>query len=303
MSKNIYKETIESISVSDEALEKAIISARSYRAEKNTTKPKQKRVYMFRATSVIAASLVVIILFGVVFFPTGNSENSGNGFVLRTNAAEITPESYVEIGELEGVTGGGHFKTHKHLGDDGKIVVVDNDVEVVSLTREFNLAVNCSGENIESITYTANNGYLICDPFYEGVVSFTELTDEEREVYNASQTTETESCKFASSCTFDYSNQPESRLDFEIPKDGVDGSFPLRAAFIICGEENEYVTTTDENGIINEEGIYYQMFNDHADEFSIDVTANFANGTSSTKTLQLKCEYDGNNEYLTAKIK
>lgn len=298
MKDNIYTEALSKINAPDSLIDKTVECMRSAENESVAVvmdKPESKRK-IFKFTAAVAAVLAVVIGFGAVHFTGGKTDRS---FVLTANAAELTPEAYVEIGELENVTGGGHYRIDEMaLDDDGKMTVIKKTV--LSLTQEFNLAVTCSGEDIESITYTVNNGYLTYDPSYEGLLSFTELTDEEQEKYGAWSSSG--DCELASSCTFDYNNQPESRLDFEIPEDGVDGSFPLRVAFTIFNDDNEYVATADESES-DEDALYPQMFNDHADEFSIDVTANYSDGSSSTQTLTFRCEvteYEDN--ILMAKI-
>ena len=298
MKNNIYTQELSKIKAPDSLLDKTVECMRSAENERVVEfmdKPKSNR-RIFKFTATVAAVLAVIIGLSAVHFAGGNIDHS---FVITANAAELTPKTYVEIGELESVTGGGEFIVNGcKVNEEGKFVITDSTV--LNLTREFNLAVKCSGENIESITYTANNGYLTYAPDYEGFMSCINLTEDEVEAYNA--WCSTRGFELASSCTFDYNNQPESRLDFEIPDDGVDGSFPLRASFTIFADENEYVATADESGEIDENALYPQMFNDHADEFSVDITANYSDGSSSTQTLQFICEQTENKTILLAKL-
>lgn len=298
MKNNIYTQELSKIKAPDSLLDKTVECMRSAENERVVEfmdKPKSNR-RIFKFTATVAAVLAVIIGLSAVHFAGGNIDHS---FVITANAAELTPKTYVEIGELESVTGGGEFIVDGcKVNEEGKFVITDSTV--LNLTREFNLTVKCSGENIESITYTANNGYLTYAPDYEGFMSNISLTEDELETYNA--WCSTKDFELASSCTFDYNNQPESRLDFEIPDDGVDGSFPLRASFTIFADENEYVATADESGEIDENTLYPQMFNDHADEFSVDITANYSDGSSSTQTLQFICEQTENKTILLAKL-
>lgn len=296
MKNNLYTEEMKKIKAPDSLIDKTVKCMRSADNEDVVAvmnKPKSK-VRIFKFTSAIAAVLAVVIGFGAIHFAGENDERL---FVLTANAAELTSEAYVEIGKLENVTSGSHYRIDEMImTDDGEMIVKKSTP--LSVTQEFNLAVTCSGEDIESVTYTVNNGYLTCDPSYEGLLSFTELTNEDQEKYGAWSSND--DYKLASSCTFGYNNQPASRLEFEVPEDGVDGSFPLRAAFTIFNDNNEYVTSDDKS---DEDLLFYQMFNDHADEFSIDITVNYSDGLSSTQTLTFRCELtESENRTLMAKI-
>ena len=240
-------------------------------------KPKSRAL---KITSAVAAVLALVI--GLSFIPFGNATatDSEHSFVLKVGAAEITPDTYITLGNLEANNETGLYR---YMDEEMRTV------SVMELGREFNVDIQCSGENIESITYTANNGYLRYDPDFSGLIGFTELGDD---VYSESVVSFWNS---ASSCTYDYDNQPRSFWDaeemgFEIPEDGFDGTVPLSMCVMFFFDEGELVRTLDEEHYVDLDDVAYSEFNAHADEYSLDVTANFTDGTQVTKTLKFACD-------------
>ena len=318
MKDNLYTRAVNDLKAPKSVVENAVDSICSSEPEGEMLVIKSGRSKI-RLVSAIAAVLAIVITLGAVTLLGGDKsmQNSGTAydevkvaagrsFALSANASgdEIVPDMYVKIAELQGFTSGAHYLADDLvLADDGYYVPADSTRKLLSLSQEFNLAITCEGEDIESVTYTANNSCFAYHDSYEGFVSAVDLTDEEIEKYDA--TGSINNNKWASSCTFDYDCQPKSSWDknavvFE-GDDVFDGTIPLRIAFNFDFEEGEYeITVDDEENSKELEAIFVKEFNEHADEYSLDVTANYKDGTKSTKTLKFKCELKGNFIYLYA---
>lgn len=304
MKKNIYTQTVSKIKVPDELLNSALENIRNADnvSDKiiNISKPKTKSK-IFKLTGSVAAVLAVVIAFGAVYFP-GTAHNSS--FVLKANAAELTSETYINIGNLEQTSKGAGFSVNEGI------------IEINNMSGQFNLDFQCIGDNIETITYTT---CFDCGCFVVNTddVGFIEYSASDKS-YGYSGTGYS---VLAKSCVFDYDNQPASRWEAPVPEDGIDGSVPLNVVFDVTDTEHKYTAN------INDFGDYsdgYNMFGDYnegqdavdkyidsiladylntnAENFKIDVTATFTDGTTETQTLQFICENDGNDIYLNAKI-
>ncbi|MBQ4128168.1 MAG: hypothetical protein IJD68_00175 [Ruminococcus sp.] len=275
--KDNYKNAIRSITAPDSLIENAIENMQNAKTEACAVeKPKHTAI---KFTSAVAAVLALII--GLNFIPFGANKPDGeHNFVITVGAAEITPETYISLGNLEESNESALFR---YLDEDLK------KVSVLELGREFNVDIQCSGENIESITYTANNGYLRYDPSFSGLIDFTEVREDVSSKYVVHFPDS------ATSCTYDYNNQPRSFWDvdemgFEIPEDGFDGTVPLTMCVRFKFDEGEHVYTLDDEDYVDLDDVVYNEFNLHADDYSLDVTANFTDGTQVTKTLKFMCD-------------
>ncbi len=288
MKDNLYTQSIDNIKAPYSLVDKSLNRMRSADNESEVIVLKNPKRKIIKLTSAIAAILAVTIGLGTIYFTVGN--NTEHPFMLTANAAEITPETYIEIGKLQAFTGSSHYKANTYIDRQGNTVVVNENGadELLTSGQEFNLDMKCTGEDIESITYTANNSYLTYAPNDEGLIDCISLTDEEMEKYFASGSSN--NFVQASSCTFAYNNQPQSRIDFEVPEDSVDASYPLRIVFTVFFDEGECLIKPDKNQKFNEAKAFAEKFNANADDYSLDVTANFTDGTKSTKTLTFRCE-------------
>lgn len=284
MKDNLYTKTMENIKAPKTLVDNTIEQMRE--AGENSTvivfeKPKRRAL---KFVSAIAAVLALVI--GLSVIPFGDSKNADDtqhNFVLKVGAAEITPETYISLGFLESSFESGHFLIDQETGEH----------IVIAASKEFSVDIQCSGEDIESVTYTANNGYLQYDPNFNGLINSVDLSNEEKERYNAGASSN--GSIQASSCTFDYYNQPRSLWDpevtgFEIPEDSIDSTVPLRVAYTMFFDREENVVVPYIDGFADSDDVFYSEFNAHADEYSLDVTANFADGTQVTKTLKFMCD-------------
>ena len=280
MKNNLYTNKLSKITAPSELVNTAVKSLPSDNIEYEVISFEKPKHRALKFTSAVAAVLALII--GLSFIPFGSSNTPDNehDFVIEVGAAEVKPDTYITLGNLEESNETGLYR---YMDEALK------KVSVLELGREFNVDIQCSGENIESITYTANNGYLRYDPDFNGLIEFTEVSKNISDKYTVSFPDS------ASSCTYDYNNQPRSFWDvdemgFEIPEDGFDGTVPLRMCVRFTFDEGEIVRTLDDEDYTDLDDVVYNEFNTHADDFSLDVTANFTDGTQVTKTLKFMCD-------------
>ena len=239
MKRNLYTQDIEKIKAPDELVEKSINTLYGAVNNNEVFIMRKNKHFKLKLTSAIAASLVLVLVLSIVMFkdngksPTPDSNPVSHPFILSVQAAdslgnsstmdEISKDTYVKINRI------------KNFGQGYGATVSQNEnveyeyEEIFEISKEFTLELECSGENIETITYTPHNTYLSYKPNAPGLTEAITLTEEERLKYNAY--TSYDGFGWASSCTFDYYCQPKSTLPFELPEDGVDGTIPLRIAF------------------------------------------------------------------------
>lgn len=280
MKNNVYMNTIENITAPNALVNKAV---QRLNDADNTSeviafeKPKRRTI---KFTAVAAAVLALIIGLNFIPFSFGQTDSNHN-FVLTVGAAEITPETYITLGNLQ------------ESNETGLYRYIDEELKKVSVLeegREYNLDIQCSGENIESITYTPHNAYLRFDPDFSGLIDFEEL-----DIHQLYEDCVVSFPDTASKCTYDYNNQPRSFWDademgFEIPDDGYDGTVPLKMGVRFFFEEGELVCTLDDEDDVDLSDVVASEFNAHADDYTLDVTANFTDGTQATKTLKFMCD-------------
>lgn len=306
MKRNLYTNSIEKIKAPKELVEKSINTLYGAANHNEVFIMKKRKHFKLKVTAAIAASLVLVLVLSMVMFndngesPTPDSKPVSHPFILSVQAAdspensstmdEINKDTYVKINKIKNFGQG--FATTTIYNENGDYLYD----EIFEVFKEFTLELDCSGENIETVTYTAHNTYLSYMPTYAGLKTAVDLTKEEREELKAN--TSFDGFGWASSCTFDYNCQPKSTLTFELPEDTLDGSIPLRIAFNFELQEGKYTTTSRDDADVKT--IFEKEFNARADQYSLDVTANFADGTSTTKTLKFKCESDGTHLYLCA---
>lgn len=123
-------------------------------ARMKETAAKQQRKHIGWIPAV-AAALVAVVMLSVILIP----HTAQHGFTLTASAAEntaLTEESYVEAGELS--WGGGAY-TLDHYAE------------------EFLIDISVSGENIESITYSATNGMIGLPDSCTRLTDYTGKTD------------------------------------------------------------------------------------------------------------------------------
>ncbi|MBR3987921.1 MAG: hypothetical protein IKK10_01300 [Clostridia bacterium] len=304
MKRNIYTNTIKKIKAPQGLVDNSIDNLYSADNDNKVIVMKKNKHFKLKLTSAVAASLVIII--SLSFIIHGKKPQPSHPFIISVQAVdtshdsatmdEITHESYIKIDQIKNFGQGACTQTHGYYNENDEYILIDENEDLLFIEKEFTLELNCIGENIENITYTAHNTYLTYMPYYKGLADVVELTDAEREKYHAYSSSQ--GFGWASSCTFDYDCQPKSSLDHELDDDSLDGTLPLRIAFHIELEDGKYVIPSiDDCDLV---GIFEEEFNARSDEYALDVTANFKDGTSTTKTLKFKCERKENHLYLCA---
>lgn len=295
MKKNLYTDGISKIKVSEKVLNAGIEAAKNYDSEQtavniNAAKPKKKYFKLIAAT---AAVLAVAVATGTVLSIIGHKSNP---FILTAGAKELNSETYIEVGNLDFISQTSNWGGRECKLQGGKLISENNEAYTLYwFEGEFNLGIQCKGENIESITYTVNNGHFLVDDSYEGCIS-----------YNFSDSPEgygtINNMKLADTCTFAYNMQPQSRLDFEVPEGGVDGSYPLIVAFRAEDTDNLYHNNPEKYTVeheykdanpldyVNYSLLASDLINSSPNEYSVDFTANFADGSASTKTIVFRCK-------------
>lgn len=312
MIKNSYTNDLKKINAPKNLIEKSIKNLYNQNLNNEVISMKKSKHFKLKLTSAIAASLILVLMVSMIMYDRHdrNSPDDANPlyhpFMISVKAAdnrgnisttdEITHESYVRIDNIKNFGQGFVAQPHGYVNENNEYVITDDGLDLLELSKEFTLALTCTGEDIESITYTAHNTYLSYMQDYQGLLNADALTAEEKALYNAN--TSYDHFGWASSCTFDYYTQPKSTLDFELPEDSLDGTIPLRIAFNFeLGDGKYSVTSLEEEHL---KAVFEEVFNEYADQYALDVTANFKDGTSTTKTLKFKCENDGQHLYLCA---
>ena len=295
MKKNLYTDGISNIKVSEEVLNAGIEAVKNYNHEQivvniNSTKPRKR---YFKPIAAVAAVLAVAIATGTVLSIIGHKSNP---FVLTAGATELNSETYIEVGNLDFISQTSNWGGKECKLQGGKLISDKNEAYTLYwFEGEFNLGIQCKGENIESITYTVNNGHFLVDDSYEGCISYS--FSDSPEGYGTIN-----NMKLADTCTFAYNMQPQSRIDFEGPEGNVDGSYPLIVAFRAEDTNNLYHNkpekytlehknkNADPIDYVNYDLLATDLINSSPNEYSVDFTANFADGSTSTETIVFRCE-------------
>lgn len=293
MSRNLYKETFDRIKISEEAINKALETSRNYDNSKST---KKNKIIKFKAISMIAASLAVVIALTAVL----SGLTGGNSFVLTAYADEITNESYVSIGE-------------KIDNSGGSLIYLPNGT--VHITEVFDFFVHCDGKNIKSISYTANNCKFLVDTEYDGILSYSHYSNNYGDMDIMEKTT-------CSSYTIAYDKQPvyenyrstKCTCDnhIEVTEEEFENEYsnylpPISLAIevnfpMVIPEEEEDISKYYYDSV---DKVYDKIINGVLD-YTVDITVNYDNGETDTQTLIISCakNSDSSEHYtLTGKLK
>ena len=148
MRKNLYTKTLDEIKISENAVDTAV--EKLYGKQNNDNVIDINKLKKKTANKIVAASLVAAMFIsgGALALLSQPAKSSQNGFIITAAAAELSKNKPVELAKV----GSAHnlhfcFKSYKET---------------------FNLTLSCKGDNISSITYTANgNSYLVVDSLYD----------------------------------------------------------------------------------------------------------------------------------------
>lgn len=276
MKKNIYTEGIDKIKASDELIQKGIESIKEYEARGeviNLNSAKAKKIWI-KPLCVIAASLAIIIgLNSIGIF--SKAESVKNPFVLTANAEELNNEAYIRIGKLDY----NNYSTYwRHISPETGYRLGFFDVN-------FDLNLECVGENIESVTYSSGNSriYFKEEEVWHG---FSANFSAESIEAHKSDTAYFDWYNEEDTYTFDYDKQPY------MVNEGVDSEVentPLSVAFSTETAEDEDISIMGPDGYEMSRA-FIKAFNRYAENLSVDITATYTDGSTLTKTLKFKCE-------------
>lgn len=295
MIKNKYTKTVDTLKISDEALEKAVrnVRAKDFSGKVITMKEKKSRRSL-RAIPTAAACLAAVVAVGGIFWTVNRSEGVENSFTLSVNAEEINGDTNVIIPDL-GFSSAGY----------GWYDDEDGAIAEISCHKTVQFPVVCEGNNIESVTYsveayTEENPemfFIIYDKF-DGIIE--QNADESWE----NKGTEIPNMTLSTAYTVDYNNQPTADM-FGVKENGYVAD-PVQLAIYFVDRNEKFPNLTVEqfesmgfNTANDREytnfffDVLRTMLDDNTNKMKIDVTANFTDGTSQTKTIQLGCEYNG----------
>lgn len=278
MNNNEYTQFMSKVTAPSDAVQKAV--DRIYEEKKSATitqfKPRGKRHF---GLAVAAAALCLVVLSGVVFFPFGGGAE--NNFVITAGATEINNYELTKLGKLKCESNG-----------IGTSFDEDGSVNAITVCDFLNFPINCTGEDIESVTYKMKGKGFFALPAYAGSVYDEVTLDESTDVADYNRlllegVLKSNDCQEAlSTFTTDYPTRVNGLM-----------------LCLYTGEDNgpyceEYNNTElkEEDGVSHGKGFdYQQMFYElfSAEEYSVEITANFKDGTAQTKAVDLVIEKEG----------
>lgn len=307
MRKNLYTKTLDEIKISENAVDTAV--EKLYGKQKSDNVIDINKLKKKTANKIVAASLVAAMFIsgGALALLSQPAKSSQNGFVITAAAAELSKNKPVELAKV----GSAHnlhfcFKSYK---------------------EKFNLTLSCKGDNISSITYTANgNSYLVVDSLYDDNIfdikkyadtkKYENYTDypevlwyNEDKMY--SSFTVDYNKQFADKQVEDYEESPLSMNVFLTAKDGEKADEVLKKHDIyftfsddaIVKNTNPRKYYTEKIGDNFDKGLnletyqksdliemYNELYSQLFDGISVDVTVKYNDGTEETQTVDFSVE-------------
>lgn len=117
---------------------------------------KQTKNYTYKA--LIAATLVIAIIAGIIFVPPLFDQGSDYSFAVYAGAVPLSTKDYVIVnGDDSNFI---HFNFNKILDEDASPTEITKKYLFYSFEKRFNLRIE--GENIDRIYYFINDGLLTC---------------------------------------------------------------------------------------------------------------------------------------------
>ena len=120
------------------------------------SKSKGKTIKKYTFSSLIAASLVIAILFGIFFWPDLFSNAPEFGFTVYAESKELNSKTFVVISEDD--ENFIHFDFNKILDENAEPTDITKKYLFHSFEKRFKLRIE--GENIYNVTYRINKGTL-----------------------------------------------------------------------------------------------------------------------------------------------
>lgn len=313
MKNNRYTHYISKIKTPDSLLNKTIESIRNSGQEKEKAVPAPKNRFEFARRFCFAAAAVVFVATGCMLALHVSEEKSP--FILTANAQELNTETYVKISDFT-MTASSLDWCYENNGDVNTAACTTDDVTEVTLNGIFNMDVQCQAENAVSITYSTDNGYFLIDLSYDGVLDYTPYDYENDK--NSVGVLSVDNMTPASSVTFDYKKQPESRLEFDISdKDAIDGTFPFCIVLSAHKEKVNIKAYSNKDGDIDLAALGSEVFDSDNKEYhgnfqieavassykyTTDITVTYADGSQEKQTLVHKYEIKDDTTCVSSKI-
>lgn len=317
MIKNRYTRTIDTMKISDKALNKALQNVRN---NDRTREIEYTAKRTWKLTSAAAVCMAAVIAVGGILWSVNrNDVTSGifekqlpeikNSFIVLANSRKLTADSEVTIGEFYGTNSYQIGYITENSGEyDNMRSHKDVPIDYFQVGVTLQIPIHCEGENIESVTYSVENYvgecesinqrkecfdmYLYTDESYDGIID-SNATKEFRKGKGLGG-----GINAGTSFTCAYDNQPvgyEMETNLEKFKHRT-SKLLLPIEFCVRNEKypeitpSEYFSFSSNKDEFSTKEIFYDAFTEYYDSLKIDITANFTNGTSQTKTVQLLCD-------------
>lgn len=280
MDKKDFK-AISELKASPEAVERAVKAALKAEESGKVIKLNKTKRFNYKAISAIAACLVAVIACTAVFGNFGGKGGSGtqrdNSFSITAYAAEATSDEARKV-KLDSNS----FKTLGKLTSGGGGMTLDKDTPI-DVDIQLQSKLGCTGNNIEKITYSIDNGVV-------GVLEGSELVNPKngrKSYHGRSHGKDNKNILYYDEITVLPENQ-EMYIEFTLYK-------KLNAAERKIGREyNTKVYSVDEPFWVKDtdpkllkkvvERFYDMMLGDSL----IHATVIYTDGTTETKNLGLK---------------
>lgn len=268
MNEKHYVQFISEVKASETTVDKAVDAIYN---SNNVRRTKENKSWGMRSFGIAATAAVLCLVFilGFVFYPF--SENDKNSFVISAGAQELNTYSLTELGELKC-----EFNSLGIGFDD------NNQVTALTMCEYLSFPVSCSGENIEKITYTINGKGFFFLPD-----SATEISDkvffENPPAPFPYEHSDYAECYREKVVSFSMNGQRQNpNLLLGLYIGDFDGGEYCQEYAVNYSDDFSYGKNFDY------QQMYYELFNE--DDYSVDVTATFADGSTSTKTMDLIIE-------------
>ncbi len=149
LNNKIYKNTMDSIKISDDAVEKAVKNLKQPDVIGKTIEVKKPKYRIFKPIGAVAAVLALIIGAGAIF-NLGNMPDKGanNSFFITANAASTDDEPVKITNEFTTIG-----TITPSIESNASTSIVLSSLKVVA-----DINFNCVGNNVKTVTYKVKNG-------------------------------------------------------------------------------------------------------------------------------------------------
>lgn len=275
MKKSLYEQTMDSITAPESAVESMLTLARESEKEEKIIPITSRKPHHIKR-SIIAASVALALVLGTVLGFDLFGSKGDNAFVLTVNAAQISENAFTSLGSIDAVAGS--------LGEG---VSRDGSKRFI-LEEEFGFDCICQGDNIRSVTYTAENATFVFNEKYiddsreylwlpdASMTSFTLTYDGDFDVIKSGNydfgmrlciplASDDEINEEARQALEDYNNYISYKLNDGAPEDFSADDFDLK----VCLKT---------------------LFDAMLDKVKVDIEVAFKDGSTQTATMIFRCE-------------